>query len=204
MRTLYSFIIEPIGERYNNKKQIDDKELILNTEIFNHQYVNREAKVIALPKLLKTDINIGDTILVHHNVFRRWHNIRGEEKNSRSYIKNNLYAVNNDQIFAYKTNNKWKALSGYCFVKPVRSNNKFDTNKEQPHVGIIKYIKADNIKDVNIGDLVGFIPDVEYEFIIDDQRLYRILTQHITIKYEYQGQEEEYNPSWLQSGGRVN
>ena len=87
MHTLYNFIIEPIGDRYNNKKQIGDKELILNTEIFNHQYVNREAKVIALPKLLDTDISIGDTVLVHHNIFRRWHDIRGVEKTVEVTLK---------------------------------------------------------------------------------------------------------------------
>ena len=196
MHTLYNFIIEPIGDRYNNKKQIGDKELILNTEIFNHQYVNREAKVIALPKLLDTDISIGDTVLVHHNIFRRWHDIRGVEKNSRSYIKSNLYSVNKDQIFAYRKNNTWNALIGYCFVKPIKSNDKFDVNNEKSHVGIIKYIENNNIKNVNIGDLVGFIPGVEYEFIINNERLYRILTQHITIKYEYKGNEKEYNQRW--------
>ena len=196
MHTLYNFIIEPIGDRYNNKNQIGDKELILNTEIFNHQYVNREAKVIALPKLLDTDISIGDTVLVHHNIFRRWHDIRGVEKNSRSYIKSNLYSVNKDQIFAYRKNNTWNALIGYCFVKPIKSNDKFDVNNEKSHVGIIKYIENNNIKNVNIGDLDGFIPGVEYEFIINNERLYRILTQHITIKYEYKGNEKEYNPRW--------
>ena len=40
------FLISPIGERYNNSKKVDNKNLILNTEIFNHQYVNRKAKVI--------------------------------------------------------------------------------------------------------------------------------------------------------------
>jgi hypothetical protein len=37
---------------------------------------------------------------------------------------------------------------------------------------------------------------MEYEFIIEGQRLYRVPTNLITIKYEYQGDEEEYNPSW--------
>ena len=46
------------------------------------------------------------------------------------------------------------------------------------------------------GDLVGFTPSSTYEFIIDGKRLYRVMTQFITIKYEYQGNEEEYNPSW--------
>ena len=43
MRSIYDFIITPKKSRYNNTKKIGDKELILNTEIFNHQYVSREA-----------------------------------------------------------------------------------------------------------------------------------------------------------------
>jgi hypothetical protein len=27
-----------------------------------------------------------------------------------------------------------------------------------------------------------------------------VMNKFITIKYEYQGNEEEYNPSWTQSG----
>ena len=51
----------------------------------------------------------------------------------------------------------------------------------------------------SIGDLVGFMPFSTYEFIIDGERLYRVITKFITIKYEYQGDEEAYNPSWTQS-----
>ena len=203
MRSLYDFIVEPIGERYKNKKQIGDKELILNTEIFHHQYVNREAKVISIPILVKTKIQPGDTIIVHHNVFRRWHNMQGIEKNSKSYINENTYAIKEDQVFAYKRNNKWCALKGFCFVKPIKSYNNLSADKEQPLVGIMRYLDKD-LRMIEEGDLVGFTPDSEYEFIIDGERLYRIFTNEISIKYEYQGQEEEYNPSWLQSGGRVN
>ena len=56
----------------------------------------------------------------------------------------------------------------------------------------------DNI-GVTENTLVGFSPNSKFEFIIERERLYRVLTNSITIKYEYQGQEEEYNPSWLQS-----
>jgi len=45
-------------------------------------------------------------------------------------------------------------------------------------------------------ELVGFTPFSTYEFIIDGQRLYRVMNQFITIKYEYQGNEKTYNPSW--------
>jgi len=36
---------------------------------------------------------------------------------------------------------------------------------------------------VSIGDVVGFTPNSEYEFNIDGQKLYRILSNHITINY---------------------
>ena len=120
----------------------------------------------------------------------------GKEQNSRSYINENMYAVKEDQIFAYKRNNNWKALSGYCFVKPIKSYDKFSIDKEQPLVGIMKY--CDNsLKDIKSEDLIGFTPNSEYEFVVNGERLYRVLTNSISIKYEYQGQEKEYNPSWL-------
>ena len=133
MRSIYDFIITPKKSRYNNTKKVGDKELILNTAIFNHQYVSREAIVKHVPIAVKTEIQPGDEIIVHHNVFRRWHNIRGEEKNSRSYINENTYAVREDQIFLYKHNNKWITSLNYCFIKPITSNNKFDIEKEIPN-----------------------------------------------------------------------
>ena len=198
MHALYNFIIEPIGQRYNNKKQIGDKELIVNTEIFNHQYVNREARIISIPKLVKTKLKLGDTIIVHHNVFRRWHNMHGIEKNSKSFISENKYAVSKDQIYAYKRNDKWNALDGYCFVKPIKSYDNLKVDKEQSLIGIMRYADK-TLKMIEEGDLVGFTPSSEFEFVINGERLYRVLTNSITIKYEYQGQEEEYNPGWLQS-----
>ena len=66
---------------------------------------------------------------------------------------------------------------------------------ERPLIGIVKY--SDGTVEVN--NLVGFRPSSQYEFIIDGERLYRVLSNFITIKYEYQGDEEEYNPSWAES-----
>ena len=59
MKSVYNFVVKPKGERYNNTKKLDGGELILNTEIFNHQYVNREAKVISIPIIGNTDIKTG-------------------------------------------------------------------------------------------------------------------------------------------------
>ena len=194
MKSVYNFVVTPIKNRYNNTKDIDGKELIVNTEIFNHQYVSREAIVKAIPTVGETDIKVGDTVIVHHNVFRRWHNQHGIEKNSRAYIDEDTYLVQPDQIFLYKRNKDWQAVKGYCFAAPVKSTEKLSTEKEKPLMGIVKYTDG----TVEKGDLIGFRPSSEYEFIIDGQKLYRLLSQFITIKYEYQGDEEEYNPGWAE------
>ena len=192
MKALNSYIIKPKGERYNNSVNVDGKSLIVNTEVFNHLHVNREAEIIALPANEESELKVGDTIIVHHNVFRRWHDVKGRERNSKSYFKDDKYFVTKDQIFSFKTNGKWKSMKGFCFVKPIKSIDEFDESKERPLMGIVK--QSDGT--VNVGDLVGFRPSSQYEFIIDGERLYRVFSHFITIKYEYQGDEEEYNPSW--------
>ena len=200
MKSVYNFVVKPKGDRYNNTKKFSEGELILNTEIYNHQYINREAIIVSTPIIGETDIKPGDEVIVHHNVFRRWHNIKGIEKNSRSYFNEETYLVNYDQIFLLKycnsfNDDKWYAPEGYCFVKPLKAIDQFNIESEKPLQGIVKYSDG----TVNIGDLVGFKPNSEYEFVVDGERLYRVLSNLITIKYEYQGDEEEYNPSWAKS-----
>ena len=196
MKSVYNFVVTPVGERYNNTKKVEDGDLILNTEIYNHQFVNRVAKVISTPIIGDTDIKPGDDVIVHHNVFRRWHNVKGIEKNSRSYFNESTYLITQDQIFLYKRNNKWNAPKGFCFIKPLKEmDDPLNVNIERPLIGIVKYSDG----TVKVDELVGFKPSSEYEFVIDGERLYRVLSNFITIKYEYQGDEEEYNPSWAES-----
>jgi hypothetical protein len=195
MTSVYNFVVKPIGERYNNVKKIGDKELIINTEIFNHQYVNRQATVISKPIIGDTDIDIGSDVILHHNVFRRWYNIKGIEKNSKSYFDEDTYIVYPDQIFLYKKFWKWHSPKGFCWVKPIKNKDKYTNNETQENIGIVKYTDG----SFKINDLVGFTPVSNYEFVIDGELLYRVYTKFITIKYEYQGDEEAYNPSWAQS-----
>ena len=195
MKSVYNFVVKPIGERYNNVKKVGDKELIINTEIFNHQYVNRQATIVSKPIIGDTDIDIGSDVILHHNVFRRWHNVKGVEKNSKSYFNEDTYIVQPDQIFLYKKFWQWHSPKGFCWVKPIKNKDKYANSEVQENVGIIKYTDG----SFKINDLVGFTPVSNYEFVIDNELLYRVYTKFITIKYEYQGDEEAYNPSWAQS-----
>ena len=195
MKSVYKYIVRPLDDkRYTNSKPVGDKELILNTDNYNHNYTNRFAKVVGTPSAYETPIQIGDIVVVHHNVFRRWKDMRGKEKDSKSYYKDDMWFVANDQIFLYKRYCCWEANDGFCFVKPIKAKDKLSVEKTEPQIGILKY--ADDIlknAGMKAGDLVGFKPNTEYEFIIDGELYYRIFSNSITIKYEYQGDEEEYN-----------
>jgi hypothetical protein len=195
MKSVYNFVVKPIGKRYNNVKKVRDKELIVNTEIFNHQYVNRQATVISKPIIGDTDIDVGSDVILHHNVFRRWHNVKGVEKNSKSYFNEDTYIVQPDQIFLYKKFWQWHSPKGFCWVKPIKNKDKYANSETQENIGIVKYTDG----SFKTKDLVGFTPISNYEFVIDGELLYRVYTKFITIKYEYQGDEEAYNPSWAQS-----
>jgi hypothetical protein len=197
MKSVYNFVITPKGERYNNTTKVGGKDLIVNTEIYNHQFVNREAIVLSTP-VIGEDLGIkpGDTVITHFNVFRRWLDVKGREKNSRSYFNEKTYLINSDQVFLYKRNKKWKAPKGYCFIQPIKNKDIFETETEKPMIGIVKYSDG----TVNVGDLIGYRPGTQCEFLVDGVKLYRVLSNLITIKYEYQGNEETYNPSWAQSG----
>ena len=200
MNSLYDFIIEPIGERYNNEKKIGEYKLILNTSIESFKHVNTKAKVISCPLAYKTNIEPGDEIIVHHNVFRRFYDIKGKEKNSRSYFKNDKYFCSVDQIYLYKRDGKWIGFLDRCFIKPILNKSKRDYSKLKPNIGIVRYNNS-SLNDIKIkpGALVGFKKDREFEFIIDNELLYCMKSNDIVIEYEYKGDEEEYNPSWANS-----
>ena len=103
MRSIYNFIIKS-NQRYNNSTDVEGTELILNTEITekDYMYTNRIGEVKAIPALIKTPIKPGDKVILHHNVFRRWIDIRGNEKDSSSFIQEDEYMVSPEQIYAYK------------------------------------------------------------------------------------------------------
>ena len=197
MNSLYDFIVKPYGGRYDNSIKVGDKELVLNTKIETFKAVNNIAEVLAVPLAVKTNVKVGDKIIVHHNVFRVFYDMKGMKKNSRSLFKDNTFFVALDQVYMYGDLGNWKAFGDRCFVMPLKSNDSLTLDKEQKLIGILKYgnISLEALK-ISPGDLVGYTPFGEFDFIIDDQRLYCMKSNDIVIKYEYQGDEVENNPSW--------
>ena len=200
MRSVFDFIVKPIGGRYNNDIEVGNSKLTLNSSIEDFKFINNIAKVISVPTAFNTVIEPGDTIMIHHNVFRRYYNQKGEAVDSSKLFKENLYFCQPDQIYLYKRDNKWKPIGKRCFVMPIENKSLFTLVKEKKDVGILK-IGNSSLEALGVaeGDLVGFKSNREFEFIVDDQRLYCMESNDILLKYDKQGDEVEYNPGWAKS-----
>ena len=193
MKSLYRFIVKPLNYRYDNIRKVDDKQLIINTSIEDHRFVSKKAVVVSTPAAFKTNISKGDEVYVHHNVFRRYYDMKGVEKNSSTFFKEDMYFVSPEQIYMYNL----KSHLDYCFVKPMHETNDLINRKEKEHFGILKYSnKSLERVGLNPGALVVFTPYSEFEFIVEGERLYCMKSNDIVLTHEYEGNEKEYNPSW--------
>ena len=180
MRSPFNYIIET-EQRYNNKVDVDGVELVVNTEITERDaiFVNRHAIIRSTP-IVGGALKVGDEVIVHHNVFRRMVDMRGKETDSGSFLGENQALVFHDQIFAYKREGKWHACEGYCFVEPRENEETFINGNVALLSGHI-WLADERLKSqgANEGDLVGFTPNSEYEFYIDNKLYYRILSNHV-------------------------
>ena len=177
-------------QRYNN---VTESGLVVNTDISvdDYRYTNRVGKVLNTPSAFDQIIEPGDDVIVHHNVFRLWYDVRGKEQQCTGFLDEHHYLVNYDEIFAYRRNGEWKALDDYCFIKPVPPESLWNTIGETELKGIMVYTspQLDHLR----GHVVGFTPESEYEFNIDGERIYRVYANHITYDYGCETKKEEYN-----------
>jgi hypothetical protein len=196
MKSLYSFIVKPYNKRYDNIRKVGDKQLIINTTIEDHQFISKKAVVVSTPAAFDTKIKKGDIVYIHHNIFRRWYDQKGKERNSSTFFKDDLYFCSPEQIYMYNL----KPHLNYCFVKPILNKSNLSLSKEQEHFGILKYSNS-SLEAVGLtpGDLVVFTPNSEFEFIIEGERLYCMKSNDIAVTHEYEGNEKENNPSWAKS-----
>ena len=186
MRSPYQFIVKPAkGKRYDNTKEIGDVDFIISSSQEDHKVSNRFAEVVSTPIQYTGPIKKGDTLLVHHNVFKFFYNMYGVQKSGKSYFKDDLFFIDSDQFFMYHNGTQWMAHGKYCFIKPVKSKDDFfmfTGQKEEPLVGIVKYINQELLdKGVSIGDEISFEPESKYEFTVEGEKLYRMFTNNITM-----------------------
>ena len=186
MKSPFNFIAKPVnGRRYDNTKEIGGIEFITSTSEEDHRFSNRYAEVIELPLKYDGPIQIGDTLLVHHNVFKFYNDMRGKQKSGRSFFKDDIFFIEPDQFFMYKRCSTWNTYDKYCFVKPIPAIESYVKKPftDEPLMGEMKYPNAYLLSQgIQEGDIVCFQPDSEYEFNVDGEKLYRMFDHQITIK----------------------
>ncbi len=186
MKSPFYFIVEPVeGKRYNNTKSMSGLDFITSTSEEDFTVSNRKGIVKEVPLKYQGPIEKGDILLVHHNVFKFYNDIKGRRKSGKSYFKDDLFFVDNDQFYLYKKDGSWNSHDRFCFVKPIDKLDSFMDKacKYEPLMGDMvysnDYLKSQGVQN---GDRVFFTPDSEYEFTIDDEVLYRVFDHQITMK----------------------
>ena len=185
MKSPFYFIVKPLkGKRYDNTKSIGGIDFIVSTSEEDHRFSNRYAEVIETPLRYSGPIQVGDTLLVHHNVFKFYNDMRGRQKSGKSFFKDDIFLIEPDQFFMYKHQDNWYAYDKYCFVEPIPAEDFYlkKNISEEPLMGIMRYPNKTLLDyGINAGDKICFKPDSEYEFTVDGEKLYRMFTHQIAI-----------------------
>lgn len=184
MKSPYSFIIRPVGQRrYDNIRKFGDTEFYISTSQEDHKTSNRFAEVIGVPIYYNGPIKEGDTVIVHHNVFKYYFDMKGRQKSSWNHIMDDIFSAEIDQVYMYKRDKDWVAVDPFIFIRPIPTEDKLikTTGPHEELWGEIVY-KTDTLENVSVGDIVSFTPDSEYEFRIDDEILYRMYNRNICLK----------------------
>ena len=190
MRSPFHFIIKPLGgKRYDNIRKYGDNELIISSSQEDHTVSNRFGVVISTPEYYEGEIEKGDLLVVHHNIFKKYYDMKGVEQSSPSFFKDDIYLITEDQFFLYSRGGKWLSPGDCCFVKPIDSdsvtlfNHNGENHSRIPLLGEIRYgNEMLSEMGVKVGDIISFQPDSEYEFSIDGDILYRMYNRNICIK----------------------
>jgi hypothetical protein len=185
MKSPHFFIVKPFNDvLYDNEVELGGgKSLITSSSFENHLVTNRQGVVQAVPTTYEGPILPGDRVIVHHNIFRKYIDMRGVEKFSSSLIRDNIYKVDPDEIFAFKSEGEyWVPTKGFCFVKPIENSDKYSNKAEKELHGEVVYLGNDLIKDgIKRGDKIIFTPISEYEFTVDGERLYRVKSKNVCL-----------------------
>ncbi len=187
MRSPSMFIVRPLdGRRYDNIKDIGGVNFITSTSKEDHTASNRYAEVVSLPIGYEGPVKVKDTLLVHHNVFKVYYDMKGVERSGASFFKDDMFFIDDEQYFMYKQDGVWNTHSKYCFIKPSKIKESIinKNSSEEPLMGTISYINQ-NLLDLglSIGDEISFEPDSEYPFYVEGEKLYRMATNDISIKW---------------------
>jgi hypothetical protein len=189
MKSPHYFLVKPVnGRRYDNIKNWSGIEFITSSSKEDHMAANRYAVVLEVPIGYPGPVKKGDELIVHHNVFKFYNDVKGREKSGRSFLKDDIFMIDEDQFYLYKNDSGWNAHSKYCFIKPEAKVDDYILSKRGSleHLrGVVVYPNA-HLVSIGIfpGDRVSYTPESEYIVEVDGEKLYRMYSKNICIKFD--------------------
>lgn len=181
VKSPFKFIVKPLnGELYNNTKVVAGKVLVINTSIEEAYDVQRFAEIIELPLIYKGNAKVGDICVVQHNCFRITYSDKGVPTYSNHYLKDNLFHIDSELIYLLIRDGKKIGFEDNVFVEPISVETQFEGKIESPHIGIVQ-ISNPKLEKIGVteGTKIAFYRGAEYEFLIDEQRLYKMSNKRI-------------------------
>jgi len=189
MKSLHYVLIQ-VDQSYNNELMVGDISVITNNTIESVANINRIAKVISAPEGVV--LKAGDEIIFHHNILRTIYGYKGQKIFSEYWVKDNIYFIPPAEIFAYRNNAGWTALSPYCFVEPITASqtgeliqNKDEyTHKGNERLQGLIWLNNPELESqgIRVGDRVLYTPYSEHAFEIDGKEYYKMRTKDIVAK----------------------
>lgn len=181
-----------LPKRFKDTITVAGKELYLDNRFdeFNNRIT--EGEVVAIPKKYDTGVSIGDTLYFHHHVVvDKGQKFQYDDDAKDVYIVYyNPEDIRNSQAIAYKHDGVVKEL-GWILLEPIEEDKetvlpsgliiveKEETPKKEGRVAFDSLFFQEN--DVNIGDVVGFLKNRDYEIEIDGKKFWRM--RHDDIVY---------------------
>lgn len=177
MQLPYKFLISPINnEQYVN--QIGN--LIVNTSIEEAEDVQRIGVVQSLPFAYSGFIQKGDLVVVQHNVFRITLDDRGFPRQSDNFIKDNLFGVTPDIIYAVVRDGKIMSSDDYIFVEPIVEEDFWLGKQTVKNQGFAKYVNPKmEAQGVIQGARIALGSFSEYLFEIFGEKLYLVRNKKV-------------------------
>jgi len=177
MQSPDSFIVTPKEKKYNSGKKIGEVIFDTVTSIENAKDVSKEAIVVSLPLNYEGEVEVGDEVIIHHNIFRDYYDQNGNMKHSRAYLYDDFYTAIPEELFLYKKNGKWKANLDFCFIEPLEEDSiSILEGGFLPHTGNVYLSNTHKPKSP-----IGFTPESEYEVYIDGKLYYKMSDRDVCI-----------------------
>lgn len=193
MRSPHQFIVKPLDDtRYHDTIDIDGMRFIVSTSQEDASSSNREAIVMETPLGYDGPISSGDHLLVHHNVFKFYYDMKGRQRSGRSYFKDGLFFIDDMQYFMWRRSDEdWQVVGDISFVEPIGEKESWlkKFTDLEPLQGVVRYC-SDNLRSLgaDVGDEVLFKPNSEYEFRIGGRVMYRVFDRSIVMNMSHDGQ----------------